>query len=136
MIGRSLASQPGQIHGIDIRVEDHQVPVPHKDGKGGEDGFIPMGCRGCVHDPDREITEAQVLGPKHDAGHGHHHRAPHEGPVLHLLGVAEHAKGRTFGSQTQVEANHVVDVLGVLPGRQQLDQDDPIPARPGQMEEV
>ena len=111
---------PRPVHGVDLGIEDDHGEVPHQNRQRGQDGFVEVNRGGRIDDPARQVIAEQHLGPDHDAGHGHDHRAPHQRPVLHLFGVVEALELRLVRAQAQVVEQRVLDICDVLPLGQQI----------------
>jgi hypothetical protein len=70
MVGRNFAVEPGGVHGIDERIENHHIEVPQQNGEGRQEGFVPVHGSGGVGDPLRKMTEGKIVEPEQKTGNG------------------------------------------------------------------
>src|SRR5271169_363070 len=104
MVCGDFSIQPRRVHRIHSRIKNHQVEVPDQDGERCQQCFVPVHRRGGVRNPLREVAQCEIIEPEEEAGKGHHHRAPQEGPIFHFLRVVELREVRLLFCQAKVVA--------------------------------
>ena len=61
MIRRNFAVEPGGVHGVDSRIENHQIEVPDQDREGSQERFVPVHRGGGVANPFRKMAQGALV---------------------------------------------------------------------------
>ena len=130
-----LAGDPARVHGIDVRVEDHRIEVPHQDRERSQPRLPEVDHQRHVEHALGEELDEPIVEPEHETSGDHHRRPPRQCPVLRLFDIVETLDRLHFRTQAEVVEHSSHEELKVAPNRHHVMQ-EPAAARRGQEHSV
>lgn len=117
--------EPGEVHGVDGRIEDDPVEVPYDDGKGGEDGFVEVNGAGDVEAELGQHTNGGTFEPEEESRHGHEDATPDEGPVFEFFNITKPGITWVFIGKVEIVAHCMDEVSKITRAGQEVAEELP-----------